>query len=108
MAGGVNELDSEGVGSTVIIVVAVSVLVLYVIVTVPAFIPVTMPDAEPIVAIEVVPDVHEPPGVASVNVIAFPVQTWPGPVIGDMASDMSDWPSASMKNNNRFIRVTII
>ena len=49
-------------------------------VTVPAATPVTMP-VDPTVATDVVPEVHTPPPVPSLNVVVAPVQTVAVPVI---------------------------
>lgn len=50
--------------------------------TVPADTPVTMPDAEPTVAIALLPVAHTPPGVVSDKLIVPPTQVADAPVIG--------------------------
>ena len=49
---------------------------------VPEAIPVTTPLVVPIEAIDVLPLVHVPPVMASLNVVVFPTQTEVAPVIG--------------------------
>lgn len=53
----------------------------YVIADVPAFIPVTMPEAAPMVALVVELLVHRPPGSASLSVVVSPVHTFVLPVM---------------------------
>jgi hypothetical protein len=67
---------ADGVGLTVIVVVAVQpAVVVYVTKVVPEAIPKTVPVAEPIVAIEVLLLLHVPPVTASVKVDVAPAQT---------------------------------
>lgn len=54
----------------------------YVIFTVPAVTPVTIPVPDPTVAIPVALLLQVPPGVRSLSVIVAPIQTWLSPVIG--------------------------
>lgn len=55
----------------------------YVIVTVPEITPLTIPDREPAVAIDVLLLVQRPPGTALVSVTVAPAQTVAGPVMAD-------------------------
>jgi hypothetical protein len=77
-----------GTGLTVIVAVAYAPeLTLYVMVTVPAATPVTMPEREPTVAISVLALTHDvPPGVASVSNVVPPVHTVSVPLIGAAAA----------------------
>lgn len=52
-----------------------------VMVATPAATPVTIPVAEPIVAVPVLPLVHNPPPPASLSVVVAPIHTWVRPVI---------------------------
>jgi len=76
------EPDITGVGLTVTMVVAKQPLgIVYVITAVPGLTPVTMPEAEPTVAIPGDPDVHVPPDGVPVRLVVDPTQTTDGPVI---------------------------
>lgn len=73
----------NGSGLTVIVAeVAQPVPTEYEMVTVPAATPVSTPDAEPMVAMPVAPDVHVPPGVALLSEIVLPIHAPGPPVIG--------------------------
>ncbi len=50
---------------------------------VPVVMPDTVPDDEPIVAMDGDPDIHVPPGVASVSVVVVPEQSTLAPAMGD-------------------------
>jgi len=67
---------AAGFGLTVKLVTAIQpVLSVYVIVTTPSVMPVTVPDVEPMVATAVLLLLHTPPLVISVNVIVKPTHT---------------------------------
>jgi hypothetical protein len=74
---------AAGSGFTVIVAAAVHpVPALYVIMTVPGFTPVIIPLDEPIVATDILPLLHVPPGVASASDVVDPTHTPRAPVIG--------------------------
>ena len=67
---------AEGFGLTVKLVTAIQlVLIVYVIVTMPSVMPVTVPVDEPIVATPGLLLLQTPPEVASVNVVVIPTHT---------------------------------
>jgi hypothetical protein len=72
-----------GKGSTVrVVVITQPAAGMYVIVVVPAVMPVTMPEVIPIVAMPVELLVHVPPIAASLSVVVLPMQTLVMPVMG--------------------------
>jgi hypothetical protein len=73
---------------------------------VPAVIPFTIPDNEPMVATLTVPETHTPPGSALLKVMELPAQTVVGPVIGEMANEVREQKNTKAKSVNAFfIRV---
>ena len=78
---GVPDMGKIGFTTTAAIT-GVQVPIVYEMITVPDEIPVTIPEAEPIVAIEVILLPQAPPGTASLQVVVEPTHTFKVPVIG--------------------------